>query len=152
MQIIMPTVLFIGITNMLGIQILVPLDKENLVFYSVLAGAVVDMVINVACIPSMASAGAAFGTLVAEFVVLVVQVIMLQERIGQFVQSIQIGKILAAACLAVLASFWVKYLQLSSFFALAVSALLFFGVYGVVLYLLKECFVYDIMGQLRKRR
>ena len=34
MQIIMPTVLFIGITNVLGIQILVPLGKEKLVFYS----------------------------------------------------------------------------------------------------------------------
>ena len=35
MQIIMPTVFFIGLTNVIGMQILVPLGKEKLVFVSV---------------------------------------------------------------------------------------------------------------------
>ena len=42
MQIIMPTLLFIGITNVLGIQILVPIGKENVVLFSEIAGAVTD--------------------------------------------------------------------------------------------------------------
>ncbi len=151
MQIIMPTVFFIGITNMLGIQILVPLDKENLVFCSVLAGAIVDLLINAACIPFMASAGAALGTLIAEFVVLVVQIIMLRDRIGQFTQSLQVGKILAATISAALGCFWVKKLQLSCFFTLFISALFFFGIYGAVLYRMKETFVFDMVCQLRSK-
>lgn len=152
MQIIMPTVLFIGITNMLGIQILVPLDKENLVFYSVLAGAVVDLVINAVCIPSMASAGAALGTLIAEFVVLAAQIIMLRGRIRQFAQSLQVGKIVGAAVCAVLACFWVKGLQISYFWVLMISAVLFFGVYGVGLFLLKENFLYETVMQIWKTK
>ena len=62
MQIIMPTVLFIGITNVLGIQILVPLGKEKEVCISVIVGALVDLVVNAVCIPTMASSGAALGT------------------------------------------------------------------------------------------
>ena len=48
MKIIMPTVLFIGITNVLGIQILVPLGREMAVCISVMVGAVVDLMINAA--------------------------------------------------------------------------------------------------------
>ena len=63
MQIIMPTLLFIGITNILGIQILVPMGNENIVLYSEIAGAFIDLAINAVLIPRFASAGAAFGTL-----------------------------------------------------------------------------------------
>ena len=43
MQIIMPTLLFIGITNVLGIQILVPLGREKTVLVSEIVGAVTDL-------------------------------------------------------------------------------------------------------------
>lgn len=38
MQIIMPTIFLIGLTNIIGLQILVPLGKEKEVFYSVVGG------------------------------------------------------------------------------------------------------------------
>lgn len=66
MQILMPTIFFIGLTNVMGIQVMVPLGKENWVLYSVTIGAIVDLVINALLIPKMASSGAAIGTLVAE--------------------------------------------------------------------------------------
>lgn len=74
MKIIMPCVMLIGITNILGMQVLVPLGKEKLVLYSVIGGAVADFIINLVLIPQMGAAGAATGTLVAEFVVLVFQI------------------------------------------------------------------------------
>ena len=69
MQIIMPTLLFIGLTNIMGIQMLVPLGKEKYVLYSEIAGAIVDLVLNAILIPFMGAAGAAIGTLAAEAVV-----------------------------------------------------------------------------------
>lgn len=71
MQVIMPTLLLIGITNILGIQILVPPGREKIVLYSEIVGAVVDVIINALLIPVYASTGAAIGTLVAEFAVFV---------------------------------------------------------------------------------
>ena len=53
MQIIMPTLLFIGLTNIMGIQMLVPLGKEKYVLYSEIAGAIVDLVLNAILIPFM---------------------------------------------------------------------------------------------------
>ena len=51
MQWIMPTLLFIGLSNVLGIQILVPLTREKVVLWSLIAGAAVDVVLNVVLIP-----------------------------------------------------------------------------------------------------
>ena len=51
MRLIMPTLLLIGITNILGIQILVPLGYEKAVLVSEIVGAVIDLVVNALLIP-----------------------------------------------------------------------------------------------------
>ncbi len=154
MMLIMPTMLFIGVTNILGIQILVPLGKENLVFYSVLAGAVTDLMINAVCIPQMASAGAALGTTVAEGIVLMVQVIILKDRIRELVQPIQFGKIAMAVLAGATGSLLTRQWDLSAFGVLCVSSVLFFGIYGGILLITKESFLCEILQQLKqiKRR
>lgn len=81
MQIIMPTLILIGFSNLCGIQILVPLGMEKQVLYSELAGAVADVCINLWLIPSMGAAGAAVGTLAAEAAVLLYQVVVLIRQI-----------------------------------------------------------------------
>ena len=155
MQIIMPTLLFIGITNILGIQMLVPMGKEKVVLYSEIAGAIVDVIINTLLIPRFASAGAAIGTLVAEFVVLVVQYIALKDDVIETLKQIHYGRITIALILGTAASLWVKMLGLGSFLTLVISAVLFFGVYGVFLLIRKEEMTVEIwnmvVGRLVKK-
>ncbi|MGN8804184.1 MULTISPECIES: flippase [unclassified Blautia] len=147
MQIIMPTLLFIGITNILGIQILVPLGREKTVLYSEIAGAIVDVIINALLIPKYASAGAAIGTLAAEFVVFVVQYTALKNEVTDAFKLIHYGKILIGLILGSVASLWVKTLGLGSFITLLISAMLFFGIYGLFLLITKEELVMEIFNQ-----
>lgn len=147
MQIIMPTLLLIGITNILGIQMLVPMGKENVVLYSEIAGAVVDIILNVILIPQYRSAGAAMGTLAAEFVVFIVQFYGIKKEVADAFESIRYGKLVAALMLACAASVWVKFLDLGSFLTLVISACLFFGVYGLFLLLTQEPLVVEIFNQ-----
>ena len=151
MQIIMPTLLFIGLSNVLGIQILTPLGKEKAVLWSIIAGAVVDVALNAVLIPAYGAAGAAAGTTVAELVVLVVQFIVLRREVLPAFGEIRYGKILLALAAGTAASFWVSGLELGSFWALALSACLFFGAYGGVLLLTREPMVCQIMDQLLKK-
>lgn len=81
MQIIMPTLVLIGFSNLCGIQILVPLGQEKQVLYSEIAGAFTDVCLNLWLIPSMGATGAALGTLAAEAVVLVYQIFALLRYI-----------------------------------------------------------------------
>lgn len=147
MQIIMPTLLLIGITNILGIQILVPLDREKIVLYSEIAGAVVDLILNAILIPRFALAGAALGTLAAEAAVLVVQYVALKKDMSKIFKTIHYWKILLGIGLGVVASIWVINLKLGDFITLAVSALLFFGVYGIFLLATKEPLVVELIEQ-----
>ena len=151
MQLIMPTLLFIGLTNILGIQILVPLGKEKIVLYSEIAGAVVDLILNAILIPKYASAGAAIGTLVAEFVVLIVQYSALKNDVADIFKSIHYFKLIVALVLGSTASLWVKSLGLGSFVSLVISAILFFGVYGVFLLLTKEELVVEVFNQVMEK-
>lgn len=147
MQIIMPTLLFIGLSNILGIQILTPLGREKVVLWSIIAGAVVDVILNAALIPTWGASGAAAGTTVAEFVVLLVQFAVLRREVMPAFRQIQYGKILLALALGAAASVWVAFLELGSFWTLALSACLFFGAYGGVLLLTGETLTCQIAGQ-----
>ena len=147
MQLIMPTLLLIGLSNITGIQILVPTGREIIVLYSEIAGAIVDIIINALLIPGMASAGAAIGTLVAEAVVLGVQLYFIWGEVKEAFKSIHYMKIVIAICLGSAASLWVALMGLGNFVTLLVSAILFFGVYGIVLLLTKEALVLEILTQ-----
>lgn len=145
MQILMPTTIFIGITNILGIQMLVPLGKERAVLNSEILGAVVDLILNFILIPKYAASGAAIGTLVAELAVLVYQMIVLFKVVKPMLREISYLKIFFASFLALAATFWIPALGLRTFFTLALSALLYFGIYLGYLVIRKEPIALDAL-------
>ena len=69
-----PVIIFIGLSNIIGIQILYPLGKEIIVIYSTILGAIVNFILNLILIPLYSAYGAAIATLVAECCVLVYQI------------------------------------------------------------------------------
>ena len=151
MQIIMPTVFLIGITNILGIQILVPTGREKYVLYSVMAGALTDLVMNLALIPVYGPDGAAVGTLAAEIVVLLFQLCFLRKEMGDFFKGIQYLRIAAVLLIstAMLILLCVNT-AFSPFVALIVFGTVFFLTYGVLLVLFREKLTMELMGNLRR--
>lgn len=148
MRIIMPTLLFIGFTYVMGIQVLIPMGRESVVFWASVAGAVVDLVLNTALIPSMKSSGAAIGTLAAEAAVFVVQFWALRKDIAPMFRKLRIPLVALAAASASLASFWVRSLSLGNFWILALGAVIFFAVYLLVLHIAKEPLVREMEQRL----
>ena len=138
MMIVMPTLLFIGLTNIMGIQMLVPMGREDAVMISTFAGAIVDLILNAIAIPILGASGAAIGTLVAEFVVLIVQLIYLRKDVAFLYNGQSYLKLLIALIAAFIAGCAVKLLISGIFIKLVISAMLFFGVYALILYILKE--------------
>ena len=138
MMIVMPTLFFIGLTNIMGIQMLVPMGREDAVMISTFAGAIVDLILNAIFIPMLGSTGAAIGTLVAEFVVLIVQMIYLKKDVRYLYSKQDYLKILAALLIAVVSAGIVKVFVPGVFIKLVISAVLFFGLYGIALYVMKE--------------
>ncbi len=155
MKIIMPTLILIGLTNILGLQILVPLGKEIQVLYSEIAGALTNLGLNMVLIPLFASSGAAIGTLVAEAVVFIVQVYALRNNIREAFYAIHYAYILVSVLISSVVSslIWkislimnIHNLQLKFFFILLVSAALFFGIYGIILLFFRESLMIELFS------
>jgi O-antigen/teichoic acid export membrane protein len=152
LKVLVVTVLFVGISTVTGIQILLSMEKEKCLFISIVAGTAVNFVMNLLLIPRYHGLGAAFTTVCAEFVVLIVQLIFLRRAcvklpLISFMKKPFFGA--AAAFLAVF--FFQKIITLSTFFNLLLSCLLFASVYFVVLFILKEEILREILSILKKR-
>lgn len=151
MRLAMPTLVFIGLSNILGIQIMVPMGKELWVLGSICVGAVVDVVANLLLIPPFGAAGAAMANMLAEGAVTLVQFILLWSQIKGSLSKIQYWKLIPALFAAVGASVWVTGLGLGSFVSLALSGVLFFAAYGLTLLILRERLVIEVFGQMLRK-
>ena len=149
MQIILPVLVLVGLTNVMGLQMLVPLGREKAVLRSELAGAAVNLAANFLLIPGLSSVGAALGTLLAETVVWAIQRRALRDQLRWV--SLPLARLAGALGAGCLASIWVKALDLPPFFALALSAGLFFGSYSLVHLAAREPLALELLALLRRK-
>lgn len=76
-----PIILFVGISNVTGLQVLYPQRKEKIVIWSTFAGAIFNILLNIFLLPRYSYIGAAVSTFITEFVVLLIQVIFGRRNI-----------------------------------------------------------------------
>ncbi|WP_289833262.1 lipid II flippase MurJ, partial [Faecalibaculum rodentium] len=116
MIILMPTILFIGLSNITGIQVLVPTGRETLVLRSVILGAVVDFLLNLILIPLLGASGAAIGTLCAEFAVTLLQFWYLRKLLTTIIRSIEFKELLIMLLVSTPVIWLVSNLRMSKLF------------------------------------
>lgn len=145
MKIIMPTVLIIGITNIMGIQMLVPLEKEIYVLKSTCYGAVINIIINIILIPRYGALGASVGTLIAEIVVFIVLFIPFKKLFIEIFCKIEYFKIIISVICAALIVLIINLYIETYFLNLIIGGILFGLVYILCLIILKEGLTKDII-------
>jgi len=74
MRIIMPAILFVGIAQVLAVQVLMPMRKDKVLFFASLWGALISLVINILLVPRIQSIGTAVVLLCSELVVTLVYI------------------------------------------------------------------------------
>ena len=149
MIIITPTILFIGLSNITGIQVLVPTGREKLVLYSVIVGAIVDIIINAFLIPFFGASGAAFGTLIAELLVLIVQIYYLRDLIFEVLQKVEFKQAIFSLIPSTMILLFVNSLYIESLFlSLLIKGIIFFFIYGCCLIWTKESILMDIISKM----
>ncbi|MDG2939875.1 flippase [Bisgaard Taxon 10/6] len=143
LQIIVWALLLSAITNILGIQILLPLKRDKALLVSVLLAAIVDIIVNLILVPKLAAIGTAISVILAEFTVLIVQLLILREYIPILFKELQFIRIGIAIIMAVLVSWGVYKLYFfpSIITTFIVMSCIFFTVYFILLLILKENFI-----------
>ena len=148
MRAISITTLLIGISNVTGMQILVPSGRERLTTISTVWGAVVNLIVNLTLIPRMGAMGAVTGTVMAETAVLLVQIWFLKGELPAFLKDIEIWKIALANAAAFIAALLMRQLMhmdtpadvtvTGYLLRVLASGIVFCAVYGAALLVLKE--------------
>ncbi len=140
MQFITVAVIPIGFTGILGGQVLTAMGRERYVLYSVVVGAFVDLMLNILLISSYGATGAAFATMIAEFVVLVVQMYYARFILKPIVRKLRIGYyFLSALVSAILSLLVMNVINLNNLVvSLSVSAATYFLTYAGGLLICKD--------------
>ncbi len=76
------SILFTSIANVIRTNYLIPKEKDDIYVKSTIFGAIINLVINLLLIPKYASYGASVGTIVAEFIVMLYQIIMTKNDLN----------------------------------------------------------------------
>ena len=149
MKIIMPGVGLIGLTNVFTTQVLIPIGKEKQVLSANVAGAVIDVLLNLMLIPKYGAVGAAVGTLAAEIGVFCTLLYYGRRHVD--LHSVEYRKIIPALLLAGLAGWVFRIMEMNAFLKLLLASGVFFGVYGTVLIVTKEKLTMEVAGLLKIR-
>ncbi|KIE89576.1 flippase Wzx [Actinobacillus pleuropneumoniae] len=132
-----------AITNILGIQILLPLKKDKELLISVLLAAIVDIVANLILVPQLASVGTAISVVMAELTVLVVQLVILRKYIWILFSNLQFVRIGLSIVFSIVLSLSIYQWNITNSIMLTflIMGFIFFTTYFILLLILKENFM-----------
>lgn len=150
-RIICPIILAIALSNLIGIQILISYKKERITLISTIIGAIVNFSLNMILIPYLQQDGAAIGTLIAEWVVTLVQIIFAYKYIKDELSLKNILTYICGGILIILAVFVVKVFVNNIWLLTMTSVVLGIAIYFAFLYLVKNMLVYEIANNLLNR-
>ncbi|MGL4865088.1 MAG: flippase [Cetobacterium sp.] len=153
MQYLTPIIIFIAMSNFIGIQILYPRGEERKVLISVIVGAIVNFSLNWILIPRYAQNGAAISTTIAEGLVLLVQIILGYKYLKFIKFNFEFFKaVIATIFMGIMIITFNKYYIGNIYLSLLVKLLIGGGSYLIALIVLKDKFIYEIFNKILKRR
>lgn len=144
-------VIAIGLSNITGLQYLMPTKQQNRLTKSVCTGALVNIVLNAILIPKWYSVGAAIASVIAEFSVTFVQFVYVKDQFNlkqvaklvprYFVASMMMLLLLKAEDIVLQPGIFNTMLMVVS------GAVTYF----VVLFILRDKFVFEAFAILKKK-
>ncbi len=149
MNIISPILLAIGLSNAIGTQFLLQTKRQKEFTISVIAGAIINFLINILLIGRYASVGAATGTVIAEVCVTAIQFVYIKTEF----KIIDILKLSVKYCISAVIMFIVciiiGIIIYNKIYAIITQFLIGILVYGSCLLILKDDFVYLILNKIK---
>lgn len=149
MQIVILTLVFIGLSTTVTNQVLIPKLMEKQACFAVWCSAIVDFVLNLLFIPTLGAVGAALATLLAEMISLIIQAFFVRKLFVESIKQIDFFKIIFSLCVSFICVLFIKkILNISLFFNLCIFGIAFFGIYFFALVILREKLVYTIYEEI----
>lgn len=146
-----PVIIFISFTNLMGLQILYPMDKINIVIISVSIGAGLNFVFNIFLIPTLSATGAAIATLIAEFGVLVTQILYGKRYLPFKISILFNAKYIISTILMSIAVFIVIQFSDDVISQLVIGSLTGIIIYAFSLYCAKDSMMLEMTNLIQRK-
>lgn len=152
-RIIAPIILMVGISNVMGIQVLYPKGKITTVIHCCLIGAIVDLILNICLISSFSYNGTAVAYLGAEVATTVSMYIMARKDppihfLKRCHMDYLIGSVLMSAILLYIPLLFEGF---SAIVVLITQIVIGTIVYFLYLLVRKDTFVIQVVSRIKKR-
>ena len=151
-QVIAPIILMVGISNVMGIQVLYPKGKIKTVIHCCLIGAIVDLLLNVILIPFFSYDGTAIAYLGAEVATTVSMYIIAKKDLPiRFFKKCHIDYMLGSILMSVIVLTVPLLGEFSSITILSLQIVIGTFVYFLYLLARKDAFVMQVLSKISKK-
>ena len=151
MRIIAPVVLFVGMSNILGTQYLLPVKKQKEYTISVVIGALLNFATNLLLIPSQLAVGASITTIMAEATVVAIQFFFIRKEFNILeILKLSIKNIIAVSIMA-LCIVWLGFLNINPVICMGLQIIIGAIAYGISLLVMKDEFLRLIFEKLQNK-
>ena len=149
MNVISPIILFIGLSNVIGTQYLLPIKRQKEFTISVVCGAIINFIINISLIWKFGAIGASIGTVIAELTVAMVQIFFIRKDF-KIINIIKSSKnYLFSSIIMFIVCLVIKSIVRKPYFSMALQCSLGCIIYLVILILLEDKFLFEILDRIK---
>lgn len=146
-----PVIILISMSNVTGIQYMVPTGMYNRYSASVIAGSCVNFAINLILIPRYGAYGAIIGSIIAELTVTTLQLLMIRSKVKfHFLQRSYLIYIIGTALMSAVVVSLTKLFPIGTLYTL-IEVFAGMAVYAAVLLISREELTMKALGALHRR-
>lgn len=147
-KILSPVILIIGLSNLIGVQILLSHGKEKFTLISTSIGAITNFLLNLLLIPYLKHNGAAIATIVAEISVTITQIYFAYSYLKGNISFKNIFQYFVGAVLIIITCLTVNYYFENIILLTGLSILFSSAIYFSFLFIIKNQFIFEIKDRI----
>ena len=142
-------IMAIGLNNVSGVQYLISAKKQNIFTKSVVIGAMFNFICNMILIPILKSVGAIIASVLAETLILIIQLIYIRKDIPLKIFYSNCTKYLISGIVMFIATFIIGNFMEPSIMITVIQIIIGAIVYIAMLLLLKDPMVFDVLKKIK---
>ena len=149
MKVISPIILIIGMSNVVGMQYLLPTKRQKEFTISVICGAIINFVLNIILIMQFKSIGASIATVIAEITVVIVQIYFIRKEFD-IKNIIKISKnyLISSIIMFIICTIVINFIY-SNVISILIGVITGGVTYFICLLFLKDKFIIEIINKIK---
>lgn len=146
-----PIIMAIGLNNVSGVQYLIPAKKQNIFTRSVVIGAIFNFSLNLILIPQLKAIGAIISSVLAETLILLVQLLYIRKEISLKMVYNNSIKYIISGLIMFIVTFVVGIYMKPSIITTFIQVIIGVCIYNIMLTILRDKFLLKTLEKIKNK-